>query len=281
VLDSDPDVIIGTTRLGAIVGAWKKTIHDTPLIVDHIDPISQLREESGLLKAAFISQLEKLSFRTSDHVLVVYEEELSRVEEWTDNVTKTSLGVDYKRFADPSKVVLREAHDIFLSYLDDEKKTVTYIGGLEPIYNIEIMLDAIDHLDDWQLLILGDGSQREQIETAALQYENIIYLGTVEHKWIPGILRFSDVGINLCNDQNTLKLLEYGAAGLPTVNIKGDAEERFEGLVEFCSLKPQDVAQAITVASESSVGRFQSFTKQFDWRSIADTYQDVIKSVTR
>jgi glycosyltransferase involved in cell wall biosynthesis len=279
VLDADPDVVVGTTRLGAIVGAWKRIVHETPFVVDHIDPISQFRETSGPIRAALVSQLEKLAFRVSGHVLVVYEEELSRVQRYADNVTKTDLGVDYERFVDPTEASIKEAQRFLTGRLDPEKKTVVYIGGLEPNYNLNVVIEAMDYLDGWQFLVLGDGSQREQIEKAARRSEDVIYPGTVDHELIPGVLHCSDVGINLCDDRNTLKILEYGAAGLPAVNVEGDAEQRFDRLVEFCSLMPSDVARAISAASESSAEGLQSFAEQFSWRSITDTYERVLKSV--
>jgi len=138
----------------------------------------------------------------------------------------------------------------------------------------------MEHLPEWDFVVLGDGSQREMIE--AIDRENVHYLGTVPHDLIPGFLHESDVGICLLDDRNTLKILEYGAARLPAVSMKGDAERRFEGLIEFSDPDPRNVAEAIRSADESAtLDAFQEFTKQYSWRSVADQYEEVLERVVR
>ncbi len=38
------------------------------------------------------------------------------------------------------------------------KNIAIYVGGLEPLYNVESMLDGIELLDNWTLVVLGTGS---------------------------------------------------------------------------------------------------------------------------
>ena len=101
--NSSPEVIVGTTRLGAFVGALEKRRHGTPLVVDHIDPISQMKEREGWLKYTVAAQMERFAFMSAEHVMVVYEDELPRVRKYNDEVTHTDLGVEYDMFADPTK----------------------------------------------------------------------------------------------------------------------------------------------------------------------------------
>ena len=280
VLATDPDVVVGTTRLGALVGCWKKALDGTPLVVDHIDPISQLRRNHGPASTWAISQLEKLAFQLADHVLVVYEDELPRIKRYNSNVTETALGVDYYDFATPDEDVLSHAFNIIETETDPARRTLVYVGGLEPVYNLPTVVEAMDYLDGWQLLVLGDGSQRDRIEAAAANSGRIVYLGTVNHEYVPGFLHGADAGICLSDDPNTLKILEYGAAGLPTVSVEGEPEARYEGLVEFCSLDPEDVACAVERAAEDApVEEFRAFTKQFGWDAIASEYESVLRSV--
>lgn len=281
VLATDPDVVVGTTRLGAVVGCWKKLLDGTPLVVDHIDPISQLRRNHGRTYTWLIGQLEQATFRLADHVLVVYEEELDRVRAHSDAVTKTVLGVDYDRFASPSTEALEYARDVIAAEGSDDRRTLVYVGGLEPVYNLDAALDAISFLDGWQFLVLGDGSQRDRIEAASANSDSVVYPGTVPHEYVPGFLNESDVGICLVDDANTLKLLEYGAAGLPAVNVEGEAEDRYDGLVTFCSLDPEDVARAVRESYEHApVEEFREYTRQFGWDAIASEYEAAFDSVT-
>lgn len=280
ILSADPDVVVGTTRLGALVGTWKHLLDGTPFVVDHIDPIAQLRRKNGRLKTWLVKRLENFAFSIADHVMVVYEEERPRVAAHATAVTKTELGVDFDAFANPPEDVLEAARDHIASIGYPERQTLIYVGGINPAYNIDTILEAMDLLDGWQFLVLGDGSQRDLVETVASDREDVLFPGTVPHEDIPGYLHVSDVGICLLDDRNTLKLLEYGAARLPTVSIEGDPEAKFEGLVEFCANDPADVALAVrTAATDAPVDEFQAFTRQFGWDAIADEYCSVFRSV--
>lgn len=279
VLASDPDLVVGTTRLGAFVGCWKKLVDGTPLVVDHIDPISQLRRTHGRTKTWLIARVESLVFRLADHVIVVYEEELDRVRSYNNAVTKTTLGVNYDNFASPSAEAIEYAREVIAEEGSERRRILIYVGGLEPVYNLDTVVNAIPLLDGWQFLILGNGSQRERIETAAND-DRIVYPGTVSHEYVPGFLHEADVGICLADDPNTLKLLEYGAARLPAVSVQGKPEDQYDGLVTFCSLTPDDVARAVEESQESApVERFQKYTEGFGWTAIAREYESVFKSV--
>lgn len=280
VLDENPDVVVGTTRLGAFVGTWIKIAKRLPVVIDHIDPISQFRRNNGWLLTWFVSQGEKFSFRYADHVMVVYEKEVPRVKRHTYSVTKTRLGVDYERFAEPSDEVVQEAIEILSDYLEVDERILVYIGGLEPLYHVPTIIKTMEHLPDWHFIVLGDGSQRPIAEEASCEIQNVHYIGTVPHKTVPGFLHISDVGISLVDDRNSLKILEYGAAGLPTVSIEGDPENLYQGMVEFCSLYPEDIAEAVRRTYDRGASEeLRELTKSHSWESIAKDYEKVLKMV--
>lgn len=155
VLDDDPDAIVGTTRLGAFVGTWKRFVSGTPLVIDHIDPISQLRRSHGPVTTWGVNQAEKIAFRLADHVMVVYDEELPRVQRYASNVTHTTLGVDYDRFSDPSTETVQAAHEVMTEHIPDDGRVLLYVGGLEPPYHVPTVVNAMAHLDGWHLIVLG------------------------------------------------------------------------------------------------------------------------------
>lgn len=281
VLDEPADVVVGTTRLGAQVAVWRRLVRRTPAVVDHIDPISQFRRHNGRVATGLVGAAESVAFRLADHVMVVYEEAVPRVERYAREYTKTTLGVDYERFADPSSDAIDAAREhLREAGLDDDRRRVVYVGGLESTYNVETVADAMAHLPDWDFLVLGDGSKRATIERHPR--DNVHYLGTVPHEHVPGYLHESDVGVNLLDDPNTLKILEYGAAGIPAVNLEGDVEDRFGDLVEYCSLDPEDVAAAIDrAARRDDVEKFRAFTREYSWESVADDYEAAFERVVR
>lgn len=282
VLNENPDVVVGTTRLGAFVGTWIKIVKRFPLVIDHIDPISQFRRNNSQLLTWSVSQGEKFSFRYADHVMVVYEEEVPRVRRYTNSVTKTRLGVDYERFAEPDSAVVQDAIEILSEYLEVEERILVYVGGLEPPYHVPTIIKTMKSLSNWHFVVLGDGSQRPVIEEASNEIQNVHYLGTVPHETVPGFLYAADVGISLVDDRNSLKILEYGAAGLPTVSVEGDPENLFEGMVESCSLNPEDISEAVCRAYDRGASeKLRELTRNHSWGSIAKEYEEVFRQVVQ
>jgi len=270
------DVVVGTTRAGAIAASLVAGLHGRPLVVDHVDPIRQLRETASWPVASAVERLENTAFRLADHVLYVYAEEADRVTRRAGMVTRTNLGVDIERFADPNEEAIADARQ----RLDDvEDDVAVYVGGLEPIYAVEPLLASVEHLQDWTLVIAGAGSLEPVVDQAAAQTDSIRFLGTVTHETIPGLLALADVGVSLVDDPYTLKVLEYGASGLPVVQRAGRAESRFGDRVEYATADPASVADAIECAKAAGGGRLREFVAQFDWQRIAADYRSAIVTV--
>jgi len=264
------DAVVGVTRIGAFAGLLVSTVHRIPLIVDHIDPIRQFAETDSRLLAPFVALAENITFRLAEHVLYVYEEERPRVQRYSTGATKTDLGVDFDPIANPSPKVVERANELLPA--DLRSNVAIYIGGLEPLYNIEPLLESVDHLDDWSLVIAGAGSLEDRVRERA-DGDQIVFVGSVEHELIPGLLSAADVGVSLVDDPHTLKVLEYGAAGLSVVQVDGCTRERFEDRVIYCRPTPELIADAIRTAGDKDGDRLRSFARQFDWGEIAATYE--------
>lgn len=273
------DVIIGTTRAGAIGAVWLKALYQCPVIVDHIDPIGQFEDTHPSWLSVPVRLGENLSFAVSDHVLYVYKEEEQRVRKFASNATKTNLGVEADQFTHPAPTTVSAVEER-LRHLDLNEKIAVYIGGLEPIYHVEELLDAMVYLPSWSLVLIGDGSLRARVNSRASQRQNIHYLGTVPHKEIPAYLHAVDVGVSLVDDPHTLKILEYGAAGLPVVQLAGDAEDRFGELLTYTDSDPRHIAEAIESTSiDTTTSNLQMFVTKYDWKKIAGDYAQAIKNV--
>lgn len=276
------DVFVGTTRAGAIGATVLKLATGTPLLVDHVDPIRQFEATNPWPLAVGVRTMEDVAFRVADHVCYVYEEEAPRVRRHAAAATKTSLGVEYDRFADPTPEAVSTARTRIRSQ-GVASKVAIYVGGLEPIYHLEELLEAMRYLDDWSLVVLGAGSLSSAVWAASTSRANVHYLGTVPHDAVPGYLHAADVGVCLVDDPHTLKVLEYAAAGLPVVQLRGRAEDRFdENAVVFCDPDPRDVARAIRHAERTAdPTALRTFARRFDWEAIAESYAEVLRSLTR
>ncbi|WP_088901297.1 glycosyltransferase [Halorubrum lacusprofundi] len=276
------DCIVGTTRAGAIVGLVASLVHDVPFVVDHVDPISQFEKTATRLLATPVRLLENAAFSVADHVLYVYPEEESRIQQRTGQLTETELGLEFEDFSSVSPRAVSDVRTSLEEKAGKGQNIAIYVGGLEPLYNVESMLDGIELLDNWTLVVLGTGSLSPLVETASQTREDVVYLGTVPYEDVPAYLHAADVGLSLVDDQHTLKILEYGAAGLPIVQHTGVAEDRFGELVEYSLPEPNPLSESIRSAVERQNTReLQSFVERFDWGTIADDYEQAIVSAMK
>lgn len=274
------DVVIGTTRSGALTGILLNLL-GTPLVVDHIDPIRQLTETHPRLLSLAVRLGENVSFVLADHVLYVYDEERDRVMRYATATTQTDLGVAYDNFVNPTPEAIEQARDrLAAAGVGTDERIVIYVGGLEPIYRIPELLAAMDHLDGWKLVVLGTGAQEGDVERAARERDDTVFLGIVEHEEVPGYVHAADVGVSLVDDPHTLKVLEYAAAGLGVVQARGRAEDRFGGYGEFCDPIPRDVARAVQRAGESGASEtFREYVREFDYERVTTAYRRGLEGV--
>ena len=274
------DVVVGTTRAGAIAGIGLKLL-GLPLIIDHIDPIRQFTATRSRPLSFAVRLAENAAFALADHVLYVYAEERERVERYARDATETDLGVAHDRFADPEPTTVTRARE----HLDEDgvgldAPIVVYVGGLEPIYRIPELLAAMAFIEDWTLVVLGTGSLSKTVERAAGERENVVFPGSVPHEDVPGYLHAADVGVSLVDDPHTLKVLEYAAADLGVVCARGRAENRFGSFVEFCDPEPRAIARAIEGAGERGASEeFRERIREFDYERVAADYAAVLSAV--
>ena len=105
---------------------------------------------------------------------------------------------------------------------------VAFSGSLKPWHGIEVLLRGFERLiesvRDAHLLIIGDGPLRGEVDDAALRLgpSRVTVTGAVAHEQVPAWLAHADVGVAPYPRLDSfyfspLKVVEYLAAGLPTV----------------------------------------------------------------
>ena len=276
------DCLIGTTRIGAVAGLIAR-MRGKKVIIDHVDPIEQFRVTDGKLKGKLVELVENLAFRFSDAVLITNEEDEERVNKRAKKVIKSNLGVEFENFARPSKESIEKAKDILKANgvgVHSNYPLVTYVGGLEEIYNIDKLVLAMKFLKDWELVIIGRGSSESELRdiTATEDINNVYFLGSIDPSVIPGILHFSDVCITLCETPRQVKILEYAASGKPVVAPKKVKEKFCQ--VQATDLAPSEIASNIKKAVEMpklELVEFQKEIQEHDYKRIAILYESAIK----
>lgn len=163
---------------------------------------------------------ENLTCRLSDATVCVspsvYEHMVREASIPRSRLRVAPNGIDYRTFAEAAPADLSELT------LEPSRQTVIWVGRLDPVKRVDLLLRAIRLLADEQavqLLIVGDGPQRPGLEALAEQLglsEQVCFCGLRED--VPALLRAADVFVQPSEWEGLpLAALEAMAAGLPVV----------------------------------------------------------------
>ena len=132
--------------------------------------------------------------------------------------------------------------------LDPSKTTLIFVGRLDPVKGVDVLLDALKVLGrtDWQLLIVGNGPRRAAWESqaeAANLATAVTFLGM--RRDVPALLKSADMLVMPSYWEGFgLSAAEAMAAGLPVIGtqVEGLCDVVEDGLTGIL-VKPGDSAQ--------------------------------------
>lgn len=107
----------------------------------------------------------------------------------------------------------------------DKRCVLGFVGSFQPWHGVELLVKAMAELRDrlpLHLMLIGDGPRRPLVAAAVQRLglaDQVTFLGSVDSTEVPSLLSMLDVGtLPAANDySHPMKLLEYGAAGLPSI----------------------------------------------------------------
>ncbi len=110
---------------------------------------------------------------------------------------------------------------------------VTYIGNLEKIKGVSLLIKAFNEIRDSKakLLIVGDGPEKRNLEK--ISGNNVKFLGKIGYKFLPSVYRQSDIIVlpSLWPEPLSRVLLEALYFGKPIIatNVGGNSEVVIDG----------------------------------------------------
>jgi glycosyltransferase involved in cell wall biosynthesis len=240
-----PDILqcalVHANVVGRIVGAARRVPH----IVAAIHTI-----EKGTL---WHLTLETLTCRLSDRTVCVSDAVARHIHQ-TCNTPQARLqvipnGIDYDHFADAAPIDPAELG------LNPRRRTLIYVGRLDRVKGVEILLAAMADLVeqfDLQLIVAGDGPEKPRLKSLADQKAllgRVHFLGF--HRDVAGLLKASDMLILPSFWEGLpLSVMESMAAGTPVVASRIDGvspliQDHKTGLL-FTSGDSQSLKNAIS-----------------------------------
>lgn len=263
-----------------------------------------LSDRSLFVKA--LEHLEHKIYRKSDAIIFTKPGDIDYLKEkkWLDSFGGDvhekkchylNNGVDLETFDE-------QMHSVVYPELPESDKdsfTVTYVGTIRDVNNIDMLLDAAKLLlekENVKFRIYGDGEALQRLRERAKNEKitNVFFGGRVDKKYIPNILSRSSVNIlnyspskyNWSRGNSSNKLFEYMACGKPiiaTVKMGYSPIVEYDCGMEIGDCDGQKLAQAITEICSATSERISQMgqnarnaAKYFDYKILARKLADII-----
>lgn len=200
-----------------------------------------------------------------------------------DRITVLRNGVDLELFRPVDRAAARQA-------LGLTRHTLLSVGGLIPRKSNDIAIRALAGLPDVDLLLAGDGPERDALSRLAADLGvagRVRFLGAVAHADLPGLYSAADALVLASSREGWANvLLEAMACGTPVIasDVWGTPEvvaARAAGV-----LMPSRTPAGLTAAFEDlftdppSRAETRAYAEQFDWgattRGQLDLFGDVL-----
>jgi glycosyltransferase involved in cell wall biosynthesis len=182
-------------------------------------------------------------------------------------------GVDLVRFRPHDRDAARQA-------LGLTRRTLLAVGNLVALKRHKLMVEALARLPEFELVIVGEGPEREAIERAARKCDvagRVRLLGRVPQDQLPGIYSAADLLLLVSVHEGWPNvLLESMACGTPVVvsEMSGIAEivgaaEAGRIVADITPSRLADVVRDISAAPPSRAAT-RRYAEQFDWQSTTE-----------
>jgi glycosyltransferase involved in cell wall biosynthesis len=300
-----PDVIY-ERRFSAKIGATLSVIHKLPLVIEINGLVEEELETIGDTK-----QAKKVSGRTRRTLRKRFFSRARKIVAVTEGI-KSGLHEGYRVPLEKMVVVHNGANTELFKPMDkdfcrrelnlkEDGKYLLFVGNLISWQGIDDVIKAVPNvleaIPEAELLIVGDGPQREELEKLAgsLNLSEVIrFTGFVPYDRVPLYMGASDICVApkkvLGSGYSPLKLYEYMACGRPVVASK---VEGFQVLEEGAGLlfEPDNVEE---IASKSvgllsdqelmdSMGKRgrKIAEEEYSWRVVAERVSGVLQEVVK
>lgn len=182
----------------------------------------------------------------------------------------------------------------------EDKQLLIFVGGLRAVKGVKYLIKAIyilkntykDYID-LEVLIIGDGKEKNNLETTAkeLDVQDVIeFVGKVDNNVIPLYLAASDIFIlPSLSEGLPVVLLESLASGLPIIasDITGISEIIENGKNGFVvkPKNPAEISEKIIKILEDEDLQQEIFinnkidAKKYNWTNIVDKYEELYRKM--
>lgn len=170
-----------------------------------------------------ISLKADVAYKAADAIVAVSNTYLNRAKLMNKFVPNqvVFLGTDMGQF--DKKVKSKKKNE--------DTVKIVYIGSLEKSYDLTTVIKAVSKCEKVQLIVIGDGSRRKELEDLALETNaNCIFLGYLPYSEMITKMSECNVAVNPIHKGSAGSIInkvgDYAMAGLPVINTQEAQEYR-------------------------------------------------------
>ncbi len=267
------------------------TEHNQPDVITDQLKLGLLKKPvDALLSAYFVNRQSKSDFVTMPTKKAIEDLVWSRGKDFNVPIAAVSNGVDLSSFK-PG----RPSAEFYKKYgLNENCKTVLNLGRVDPEKNVGMVVEAFllaeKKLDDVQLLIVGDGTDRVRLEEKTAGCKNIHFAGRVTGDELYKIYQLGDVFATASEiETQGIVLIEAAASGLPLIAVDAGAvsDVCIDGENGFLC-RPGDVKEMseamVTILNDDKMRKEYSkhsleISKEHDFEKTLDKFINIYNKV--
>jgi glycosyltransferase involved in cell wall biosynthesis len=287
VHQNDIDVILSTN----ILPSFAANFAGVPVVFDYLDHL----EESasiyypgslfGRLVKAGVGFITRYNLRHARSTITVTNELASFLtNQGIGNVTVIPNGVD-------TSVLRPMPIDEAKHSLGLKGPVLGYVGSLEHWVDLETVVQGLPQLRDVTLLVVGPGlftDYGDTIKKMAADLgvtERIVFTGAVKYSELSRYISAMDIGLNPLKmmKKNEYaaggKVFNYLACGRPVLSSRMISLERLLGdnIYYYDDVESFVLQTRRILSSGRNEEECRSVAKSYDWRSIARSYEEVLR----
>lgn len=240
--------------------------------------------------------MDNYIFWENDYTIDLFNEREKWLVENALKIIVSSEGLK-KRFIEKyncneKKIVLiRNGYDkeAFLNVLKSDLKLkhpcATYIGTIDEWFDFKAIINYANKYKDINFYIIGPVGEKALEAKEKIKNKNIIFIGPIEHKYVPDAILKSDVMLlpflinELILDVDPVKLYEYLYMKKPIVSSYWKELDQFKGFVTFYK-NDKDFEVALNEAFNSKIienKKYEQLMFESSWSERLKKYLEAIK----
>ncbi len=283
----DIDVILSTN----ILPSFAANFAHLPIVFDYLDHLEESASiyypgsALGDIVKQVVSLITRFNLRTAHSVITVTKELSAFLQDLgIKDITVIPNGVDTKLLRPLSMQEAKKS-------LGLTGVVLGYVGSLEHWVDLETVVSAMPRLDA-TLLVVGPGlftDYGDEIKKMAKDYgvlDRIVFTGAVEYALLSRYISAMDIGLNPLKmmKKNEYaaggKVFNYLACGRPVLSSRMISLEKLLGdeIYYYDDEKSFIMQVKKVLAAGNNEKRYRSLAMKYDWKEMAQSYEEVLRN---